>query len=440
MDLLTEFRAHLATLDLPPGRALVAVSGGPDSVALLDLLLRSSDLHRLELVVAHVDHGIHPESPRIAARVAALASEHGLRCETEALALGAKAGETEARLARYTALARIRSQLDASCVVTAHHADDQAETVLMRLLRGSGPAGLAGMRPVSRWLVRPLLPFGRRALLEYVRARNLPIWIDPANADPAHLRSWIRVEALPFLRRRVPAIGESLLRTAAQSARDRQAWDALLDTLPDLDLRGDADGFSVAGPPLAGYDSALAESLIMALARRAGCTLGPARISSVLALLARGESGTSVPLGAGWRAQVDFGRLRISQAAGAAADEPWVLQGTSGQGTWGRWRLRWRPDSAPERQERAAFVAWFTRDLLEVRGWSPGDRVRPLAGSGRRLVARCFQDAKVSRLRRVTWPVVAGEGVVVWVPGVCRSDALLPTEGAEAVRIDAEYA
>ena len=297
------------------------------------------------------------------------------------------------------------------------------------------------MRPVSRWLVRPLLPFRRRALLEYVRARSLPVWIDPANSDPAHLRSWIRVEALPFLRRRVPAIDEHLLRTAAQAARDRRAWDALLDTLTDLDLRADADGFSVAGVPLAGYDSALAESLIMALARRAGCTLGPARISSVLALLARGESGTEVPLGAGWRAELDFGRLRISPARG------------SGRGpAVGRWRGRAgrepggggvcaggliRPPSA---RSAPPSSHGSPRGSLEVRGWSPGDRVRPLAGTGRRLVARCFQDAKVSRTRRESWPVVAGEGVVVWVPGVCRSDALLPTEGAGAVRVDAEYA
>jgi tRNA(Ile)-lysidine synthase len=440
MDLLTEFRAHLATLDLTPGRALVAVSGGPDSLALLDLLLRSTDVHHFDLIVAHVDHGIHPESGAVAARVAAYASEHGLGCETVSLGLGATARETGARVARYASLARMRERLGATAVLTAHHADDQVETVLMRLLRGSGPAGLAGMRPVSRWLVRPLLPFRRRALLEYVRARSLPVWIDPANSDVAHLRSWIRVEALPFLRRRLPEVDRNLLQTAAQAGRDRQAWDALLDALKELDLRSDADGFSVAGVPLGGYDSALAESLLIALARRAGCTLGTGRVSMVRALLARGESGTEVPLGAGWRAQLDFGRLRISRGAATAEDLPWKLQGTSGHGTWGRWRLRWRPDPAPERQERAAFVAWFTPDPLEVRGWSPGDRVRPLAGSGRRLVARCFQDAKVSRSRRETWPVIAGAGVVVWVPGVCRSDALLPTEGVDAVRVDAEYA
>jgi tRNA(Ile)-lysidine synthase len=101
--------------------------------------------------------------------------------------------------------------------------------------------------------------------------------------------------------------------------------------------------------------------------------------------------------------------------------------------------LRWRPDTAPERQERAALVAWFTPDSLAVRGWAAGDRVRPLAGRGRRLVVRCFQEARVPRRRREDWPVVTGHGAIVWIPGVCRSDALLPTGGAEAVRIDAEY-
>ena len=440
MDLLTEFRDHLSTLALPPGRALVAVSGGPDSVVLLDLLLRTSNLHRLQLVVAHVDHGIHPDSGRVAARVEAFAREHGVPCEIGSLNLGAAAGETDARLARYAWLARTRARLAAGFVFTAHHADDQAETVLMRLLGGSGPAGLAGMRPVSRWIVRPLLPFARRYLLEYVRSRDLPVWIDPANSDPVHLRSWLRVDALPFLRRRLPAVTEHLLRSGTQAARDRQAWDALLEVLPGLEVRVEEDAISVAGVPLAGYDSGLAEAVIMAVARRAGCTLGPSRSASVLALVARGASGSELPLGSGWRAEMEFGRLRISRGERAAAEARWALRGSTGQGIWGRWRLRWRPESAPERQERAAFVAWFTRDPLEVRRWSPGDRVRPLAGTGRRLVARCFQDAKVSRRRREAWPIIAGEGEVVWVPGVCRSDALLPTEGAEAVRVDAEYA
>jgi tRNA(Ile)-lysidine synthetase-like protein len=116
------------------------------------------------------------------------------------------------------------------------------------------------------------------------------------------------------------------------------------------------------------------------------------------------------------------------------------LEELSGERQWGRWRLRWRPDTAPERQERAAFVAWFRPAPLLVRAWQPGDRLRPIRGTGRRLLVRCFQDAKVSRERRRVWPVVVQDEAVVWVPGVCRSDALLPAGGTEAVRVDAEYA
>ncbi len=441
MDLLAEFQAHLSTLRVPSGRALVAVSGGPDSVVLLDLLLRCADRHGLEPIAGHVDHGIHPESARVAAWLRDYAAERGIPWESVTLGLGAGAGETEARAARYAWLARTRLRLGAATVFAAHHADDQIETVLMRTLAGSGPAGLAGMREVSGgWLVRPLLRFRREALLRYVRERGLEVWIDPANADPVHLRSWIRVELLPFLRRRVAAVDDRLLRAGRQAARHREAWDAVLDRLPELDLRAQDGAISVAGAPLASYDSALAESVIMALARRAGCPLGPSRTARVLSLIARGTSGFRAPLGAGWRAELSFGRLRIARVAASPRSAPWTLGGEAGEGSWGRWRLRWRPERAPERQERAAFVAWFTPDALLVRGWSPGDRVRPLAGAGRRLVVRCFQDARVPRGRREEWPVVADDAAIVWVPGVCRSDALLPSGGAEALRVDVEYA
>jgi tRNA(Ile)-lysidine synthase len=439
MDLLADFRAHLSTLPLPSGQALVAVSGGPDSVALLDLLVRSADVHHLELIVAHADHGIHSDSGRVADQVRALAAELGLRFESTRLALGPGAGETGARIARYAWFDQERRRLGAAAVITAHHADDQIETVLMRLLGGSGPAGLAGMRPAAGGVVRPLLPFRRGELLRYVRARGLPVWMDPANANPAHLRSWLRVEVLPLLRRRISTVDDRVLRSARQAARDRAAWDAVLDRLPGLDPRVEEGGISVAGATVAGYDSGLAEAVIMAAARRVGCPLGPVRVGRVLSLVERGSSGAEAPLGAGWRAEVAFGRLRLVRTALHTRGATWTLDGAAGEEIWGRWRLRWRPETAPERQERAAFVAWFTPDSLQVRGWAPGDRVRPLAGAGGRLVARCFQDARVPRRRREDWPVVVRESAIVWVPGVCRSDALLPAAGAEAIRIDAEH-
>ena len=90
--------------------------------------------------------------------------------------------------------------------------------------------------------------------------------------------------------------------------------------------------------------------------------------------------------------------------------------------------------------ERAGRTAWFSGDGLMVRPWAPGDKVRPIAGAGRRLVVRCFQDARVPRRSRAEWPVLAVPDLVVWIPGVCRSDALIPPAGAEALRVDVEHA
>jgi tRNA(Ile)-lysidine synthase len=309
----------------------------------------------------------------------------------------------------------------------------------MRVLEGSGPAGLAGMAAERGWLVRPLLPFSHEALVQYVQDRRLPVWTDPANRDTRHLRSWIRAELLPSIRARLPQIDQRLRRTAALAALDRAAWSSVLDLLPGLDPRREDGGISVAGAPLRGYDSTLAQVVLMAVARRAGLQLGAVRAARVLQLAAGDESGTELSLGRGWRAEVAFGRVRLVRVESWVL-APWPIEGGSGEGQWGPWRLRWRPEAAPTRQDRAALTAWFPPASLLVRGWVAGDKVRPLAGSGRRLVVRCFQDARVPRRRREVWPVLARHDDVVWIPGVCRSDALLPSAGTEAIRVDAHYA
>ena len=438
MDLLDRFSHHLRSLALTPKRVLVAVSGGPDSVALLDLLHRTRELHGLDLIVGHVDHGIHPDSARVARDVADLAAGLRIPCFVEPADLGAGASETRAREARYRLLFALADRLGIGPVLTAHHADDQVETVLLRFLGGSGPAGLAGMGSRSGRLIRPLLPFRREDLRRYVEARELSVWHDPSNSDPAHLRSWLRQELLPILRERLPDSDARLARVGSLAGKDRRAWDLVLEQLPELDPHSDQEGISVAANCLRAYDSTLAEALLRAVARRAGCVLGSVRAGRVLALL-EGESGRTVELGHGWRAELAFDRLRLL-APGLPGSAPLELLGAEGVGSWGRWRLKWTTEAAPDRQAREALTAWFRPEPLRVRTWSPGDRVHPLAGRGRRLVVRCFQDARVPRSSRGRWPVITGGESVVWVPGVCRSDALVPTPGAEALRVDAEHA
>jgi len=202
-----------------PGRHVaVAVSGGLDSVVLLDVLLATRAWHGAELSIVTVDHGIRPESAEDAAFVAALAHRHGLPCHTAALSLGPQASEDEARTARFAAF----DAVVCDAVALAHHRDDQAETVVLQLLRGTGSAGLSGMSFRRGRFVRPLLGEAREALLAYARHRGLRWREDPSNGDPRYLRNRVRHEVLPLLEDVRPGAREALARAARAVADDRE--------------------------------------------------------------------------------------------------------------------------------------------------------------------------------------------------------------------------
>ncbi|HSE65701.1 MAG TPA: tRNA lysidine(34) synthetase TilS, partial [Gemmatimonadales bacterium] len=434
--MLDRFTTHLAALDLGPVRAILAVSGGPDSVALLDLLLQSRESHGLDLFVAHADHGISLESGDIALRVGELARVAGLPFVTARLGLGPEATETEARDARYGWLRRMREAHEARWIFTAHHADDQAETVLLRALGGSGPAGLAGMKPIEGDVVRPLLGFSRAELLGYVESRGLWYWHDPANEDARHLRSWLRHSVMPRLKERIADVDQRLRDVGRQAAADRTAWDAALDVVPGLDSRVEPEGASLDAEALARLDPSLGAALAMAWVRRAGGVLGLRHGSRVVAFARESESGARLELPSGWVVERGFDRLLLLRPRSPTVSEVVVPSETAGHLDWGNWRLEWRQESAPEIQMRDGMTAWFVPETMLLRTWRAGDRVAPIGGTGRRLAVRCFQDARVPRVRRTQWPVFDREGTVVWIPGVCRSSQLLPTPGSPALRVD----
>jgi tRNA(Ile)-lysidine synthase len=436
------FLAHVTRTRLfrAPGEAIVAVSGGADSVALLDLLHGVAGELGLSLAVAHVDHGIQAGSRAVGHAVGKLAAQLRLPFEIVELELGPEATETDARRARYAWLREVQQRRGARYLVTAHHQDDQIETVLLRTLRGSAPAGLAGIgRRARGGLVRPLLPFTRRELLAYVTARDLPVHDDPANRDPRHLRSWVRGTLLPLLDERLgTTLRGDLLALGRHAASDRAAWDRVLDRTPDLGLVVQGESFAVARASVCGYDNALSVALLRAAARRAGLVLGPTRARRLVAL-ARGQSGRRLPLGGGWSAEVAFDTLRVFRQAKAESDralEAVRPSGATGSARFGEFEITWSPAAAPERIERATWTTWVDGAGWELRPPEAGDAVVPIGGVGHRPLRRLLMEARVPRSERSRYPVVSRGKTVLWVPGICRSAEALPAPGTRAVRLD----
>lgn len=310
----------------------------------------------------------------------------------------------------------------------------------------AGLAGIPARGPGG--LVRPLLPFRRRTLEQWLERRaaqsgvTFPVHQDPANADPRHDRSWLRQRVLPLLRGRfAERVDARLRRLARHAAGERRAWAALLKELPGLEYRVSLRGVDVARSTLAGYDKALSEALLRALAREAGLALGPRHASRLASFVREGASGRRLELGGGWTAELAFDRVRLEgPRPGDAVASPVVI-GAEGRGAaeWGGWEFEWRTEPAGT-PARAAFTTWVTPGASGVRALEPGDRVRPVGGVGRRKVRRLLMEARVPVGGRHRYPVLVRDGAVWWVPGVCRGDVALPRVGEPALRIDARAA
>ena len=444
-DLASRLTDHLRASGLFPdaGLALLAVSGGPDSVAMLDIMARVGPEFGLRLAVAHVDHGIAEASPDVAEQVLGLAVQYELPGHLSVLRLGADASETQARRARYAELRDWQAKLGARYLVTAHHADDQVETLLFRLFRGTGMAGLAGIAARGPdGLVRPLLPF-RKAALEHwltTSARDHPVHVDPANVDLRHHRSWIRGELLPVVRDRFgDEVEDHLLDVARHAADDRAAWAAALRALQDVDFHAAHGVAELDRTALLRYEEPLAAALLRAAAREAGCVVGPRRAARLWSFARRAPSGRRFELGQHWVAETAFARLRIFilKEPGGPTDRRIVHWGEGDDGSvkWGDWEIRWRRSRAGA-PVRDAAVTWVTEGQGEVRGWEPGDRILPLGGVGHRRVSRVLMEQRIPRSQRRSFPLLTRGDAVIWLPGVCRSGVAVPSEGEAAMLLE----
>src|SRR5690606_7110870 len=236
----------------PGDRIVVAVSGGPDSVALLHVLTRLKDQESLDLVVAHLNHRLRGRSAdEDAAFVGSLAERWGLPAvveEADVARMARQRGvgiQEAAREARYAFFSRVAEAWGAARIALAHHADDQVETVLFRLIRGTGTRGLAGIPPVRGPIIRPLIDVSREDIVAYCRRHRLPYRTDPSNRDMRYRRNRIRWELIPLLEERYnPRVREAIVRMA-RILRDE---DDFLDRYADGVYRSIAREGEAPGP------------------------------------------------------------------------------------------------------------------------------------------------------------------------------------------------
>jgi tRNA(Ile)-lysidine synthase len=291
-----------------PGPLLAMLSGGRDSVCMLDLAVRSRGAGAVSAL--HVNYGLREEADEDERHCAELCERLGVRLEVERPRRPEGAGNLQAwaRETRYGAAARIAAEREAT-ILTGHTADDQVETILYRLASSPSRRALLGMKPQDGRLARPLLGTTRAETTAYCEARGLPWRDDPSNEEADFKRNLVRREVIPALAKIHPAAGENVLRTAALLRSEAE----LLDSLVDAELEAGAAG-GIARERFVELHPALRRLVLQRLADEAAGrpVAGAARFAEQVASLTRG--GSALDLGGGIRAVLEDGVIRAERA------------------------------------------------------------------------------------------------------------------------------
>jgi tRNA(Ile)-lysidine synthase len=423
---------------------LVAVSGGADSVALLHCLCALAGSLGLRLTAAHLNHELRgEESARDERFVRTLCASMGVPLVCESIDVAGRAAsrkqnlEEAARRIRYGFLRRAAAEAGAARIAVGHTLDDQAESVLLRLLRGSGARGLAGIHPVLGGdVIRPLLEISRAEILAYLDALGLDHREDSTNTCLSNRRNRIRHELLPYLRENFnPGILEALARSAGLAreaagfleAHSRELYASLREPRPD--------GFAISCDSLVRFHPAVQKQILFhAIRESRGSVRGvsAAHIASLLGLAGGGRSGRSVRLPGGVCIARQFQHLLFSAVAngsGSAFSYELALPGECTVPEAGLRFKAWIIDGRevriePQRPVNKAFI------LLEplpsaftVRSRVPGDRY---GGAGHRKVKKVLIDARIPIGARSSLAMVVSGRSVVWIPGFPPPKSLNP--------------
>jgi tRNA(Ile)-lysidine synthase len=410
-------RAH--HLLAPGDRIVLALSGGADSVVLLHLLRFPLAHLQLHITAAHYDHAMRANSAADARWVSGLcrAWEAPL---VRGRARRVLASEADARSARYHFLRKVRHARDARFVLTAHHADDQLETIIFRIMRGAGTRGLAGMLEQRGHLMRPLLSFHREEIRAYAREAGIRFREDQSNSDVRFARNRLRHEIVPQIESFLPGASRELLDLATRARAHERAWKPLVrEAFRSVVTPLEEGGFMLARLVLLEYHPEVGARVIRALVRRLGCALDRAGTQAAVQFIRSASSGAVLELSGGVRLQREFDRLRVFRWPGVSSPPqdvaPNVVIEAAGSGSaelvlGGRKvRLNWT-------------LGEDFRFPLEVRGWRPGDRIRLPYGT--KKLKKLFAEQRIPRAERSRIPLlIDSDETVLWVRGVaCAAD------------------
>ncbi len=450
-DLASRFQSALTASGaiLPGSRVLIAVSGGADSVALLLLMQAASDPLNLHLEAAHLDHGLRPESVADAQFVQELCAQFKVPLVVERRDVGRLAKENKgnleevAREERRAFLEMTAQRLDCDWIALGHHRDDQAETVLLRLLRGAGPGGLAGMHVPSGRFVRPLLDFDRADLQAFLSARGVAWREDTTNRDLRLTRNRIRHELLPLLQSFNPQIVPRLDDLSRLLADDEAYWEEVLQRLLGESLQAESIGFSLPRKVLLDAAPALAGRLVRAVLAKARGDLRRIErqhVTKILMLARSDRPQAELHLPSGWVAR-RYERLLFAKSSPVSAapfDPVWVEE----PGVFPLPDGRYLSVALCEREKgesptAAEFDAAEVPFPLQVRTMLPGDRLYPAGMTGSKKLQDLFVDLKLIRERRAVQPLVLCDDAILWVVGLRRCREFRPQgAGRQVLRLE----
>lgn len=447
--LRSRFQRHLdATGIIPPAsRGLVAVSGGADSVALLHLLHGVAESRGLELRVAHLDHALRPDSPEDAAHVRALCAGLGVplnvaRTDVAALARAGKGGvEEAAREARRSFLRETAQAQGCAWIALAHQRDDQAETFLLRLLRGAGTTGLAGMRAIEPPFVRPLLPFSRGELVEWLAGAGIAWREDASNQDRAFARNRVRHELLPLLESYNPAIRVRLNELCRQLGEDEDDWSARAAAELARTAELTAGECRLPCAVLAAASPAMAGRLVRAALKHARGNLrrlDADHIRAVVDLASRPHPQGELHLPGAWVGR-RYDSLWLRQLPPGPV--PQVSFEIAGPGCYPltegrRLSVEFAGTARGEAPHAVEFDAAAISLPLSVRAPRPGDRLHPQGLAGTKKLQDLFVDLKLTREERAAAVLVLAGGELLWVAGRRRCEGLRPTPMGPVLRLE----